>query len=90
MGHIVLVEDDAALAYAVSRLLAHDGYTVATFTDPLAAWDDLKSNLRPGLLLTDIRFPVSKPSGIALANHARARHRSLPVIYMTGTRNSQR
>jgi FixJ family two-component response regulator len=83
-GRIVIAEDDEALAYALGRLLEGAGHAVAVFTNANDAWDDLKADRRPGLLITDLVFPDAQVNGTALAAHARARHRHMPVIFITG------
>ncbi len=82
-GRVVVAEDDAGLAYAIGRMLEGAGYKVALFTNAVQAWDDLKAPRRPRLLLTDIKFPIQQPDGLALARHATVYHRHLPVIYIT-------
>jgi FixJ family two-component response regulator len=81
---VVVVEDDKILAYALGLLLSKAGYEVAVFTNANEAWDDLRKDQRPLLLITDVRFPAGQTNGLALAAHAGSRHRHLPVIFISG------
>ncbi len=89
-GRVVIAEDDAGLAFAYGRIVERLGYKVAVFNSTVTAWDDLKTDQRPSLLITDIVFPPDQPDGIALAAHAGVLHRHLPVIYVTGNPRSVR
>jgi DNA-binding NtrC family response regulator len=84
VGRVVIAEDDAGLAFAFGRIVERLGYEVAVFNNSVAAWDDLKTDQRLSLLITEIVFPPDQPNGIALAAHAGVLHRHLPVIYITG------
>ncbi len=83
-GRVVIVEDDTGLAYAFGRIVERLGHEVTVFTSTVGAWDDLKGERRPSLLITDIAFPGNQPNGVALAAHAGSLHPQLPVIYVTG------
>jgi Ner family transcriptional regulator len=83
-GRVVIVEDDTGLAYAFGRIVERLGHEVTVFTNAVEAWDDLKAERRPSLLITDIVFPGNQPDGVALAAHAGTLHPHLPVIYVTG------
>jgi FixJ family two-component response regulator len=83
-GRVIIAEDDEALAQALGRLLKTAGYPVSVFTNSNDAWDDLKTDGRPRLLITDLVFPSPQVNGMALAAHAGNRHRHIPVIFITG------
>ena len=78
---IYLVDDDEALRDSLVWLLESQGFKVAPFVsaeDFLRAW-------RPefnGCLLLDVRMPGM--SGLELHERLRARHCTLPVIFITG------
>ena len=81
-GRILIVDDDAALSYALARLLAVEGYEVAHAYDYRDALRILEDGSPVALLLTDLLIPVV--NGFALARMARMRHRDLKIVYMTG------
>jgi CheY-like chemotaxis protein len=81
---ILLVEDDPALAYALSRSLRDADHHVITALDGMAALKTLDTDARIDLLLTDIVLPARQPHGLALARMARQKRPGLPVIFMTG------
>jgi CheY-like chemotaxis protein len=84
MSTILLVEDDAALAYALSRSLREADHHVITALDGMAALKTLDTDTRIDVLLTDIVLPARQPHGLALARMARRKRPDLAVIYMTG------
>lgn len=53
---ILIVDDDPDMAHLASDLLKKEGYAVRSFTDPIAALDDVRSH-PPDLLLLDIVMP---------------------------------
>jgi len=65
VGRVVIAEDDAGLAFAFGRIVERLGYEVAVFNNSVAAWDDLKTDQRLSLLITEIVFPPDQPNGIA-------------------------
>jgi FixJ family two-component response regulator len=81
---IVLADDDEALVYSLTRLLEGAGYQVSAFSSSNLAWDSLRTEPRPALLIADVVFPPGQVHGIALAAHANMHHPRLPVIYLTG------
>ena len=81
--HILLVDDEAAVADIGARLLESLGYRVSTYTAPERALDALLAD--PGgvdLLFTDLTMPGM--TGTALAQHARRRRADLPIVIATG------
>jgi CheY-like chemotaxis protein len=90
VGRVVVVEDDPGLAHAIGQIAERAGYRVSIFTSSTQAWDDLKATRRPRLLITETNFPAHQPNGVALAAHARAYHRHLPVIFVTGNTEAAR
>jgi CheY-like chemotaxis protein len=81
---ILLVEDDAAFAYALSKSLRDADHHVITALDGMSALKTLDTDARVDLLLTDIVLPTRQPHGLALARMARQKRPGLAVIYMTG------
>lgn len=80
---VVLVDDDAAVLQATTRLLTRLGWKVESFTDPHAAADRLLPTApRVDLLLSDLSMPGM--SGLQLADLARRHRPALPIILATG------
>jgi DNA-binding NtrC family response regulator len=84
MATILLIEDDADLAYALSQSFTLAGHRVITALDGMSALDTLDTDVGIDLLLTDLIMPAGQPHGLALANMARQRRPDLAVILMTG------
>jgi DNA-binding NtrC family response regulator len=82
-GKVIVVEDDAAFCYAVSKALERAGYEVEPHVRSTEAWPFIGTTATVDLLLTDLTFPRGQPNGIALARNARLHHPRLAVIYMT-------
>jgi CheY-like chemotaxis protein len=79
---ILVVEDDDATRYALSRTLAANGYDVDQAQDHREALPLLEDGKPIVLLLIDLVMPGV--NGFALARMARLRHREIKVVYMTG------
>lgn len=79
---ILLVEDDDALRYAVSRDLAACEYKVAEAHDFRDALQTLEDGDALALLIVDLVLPGV--NGFALARMARLRHPNIKTIYTTG------
>lgn len=77
---VMVVEDDAALAEALSDILEINGYAVARADCAEAALAMLKQRL-PGLLLSDVQMPGL--DGHALLRGVKQSYPSLPVVLMT-------
>ncbi|RKG80446.1 response regulator [Corallococcus exercitus] len=55
---LLLVDDDAAIADALSELLVDEGYTVVTAANGAEALRYLRANVAPSLILLDLMMPV--------------------------------
>jgi CheY-like chemotaxis protein len=84
MARILLVEDDPAFAYTIARFLRADGHDVVAFDGPIEALEELESDRRIDLLVTDIRLAEGMPHGFSLGRMAKLRRADLPVIFITG------
>lgn len=82
---ILVVEDDDALRYTLSRELETAGYEVAEARDYREALDVLEKGRRISVLVVDVVLPGV--NGFALARMARMRQRSVRIIYLTGVEN---
>ena len=54
---VMIVDDDRAITSGLSELLESEGYTVVTATDGLEALEQLRSGLRPSVILLDLMMP---------------------------------
>jgi len=83
---IYVVDDDASVRRALSRLLKSAGFQVETF---MSAQEFLDSGQTegPGLLVLDVRLPGL--SGLALQKVLAASVSRLPIIFITAFDNDQ-
>ena len=81
--HILIVEDEAAIAELIAMTLAHSGWQVAQARDGYAADLAIAKQL-PDLIVLDWMLPGL--SGLALARkwRAQAQTRDIPIIMLTG------
>lgn len=78
---VYLVDDDAAVLKAVSRLLRFAGYTVQTFSSPVAFLDALDARAE-GCIILDVAMPGL--DGLQLQEELSAREIELPIVFLTG------
>lgn len=79
---VLLVENDSALAEALSRDLASHGYYVECFPDFRGALALIESDRKISVMVTSVRLPAGTPHGIALANMAAQKRPQLPVVFI--------
>ena len=77
---ILVVDDDAAVGWALQQALGQAGYTVTLAADAQAAQRQLKRQAAD-LVITDIRMPGM--SGLELLGLLRAEHPDMPVVVST-------
>ncbi|MFN3932129.1 MAG: response regulator transcription factor [Brevundimonas sp.] len=77
---VFVVEDDGLLREAVTLILTHAGYDVATTAVGRGA-KDLVARFRPHLVLLDIRLPDI--SGLTVLGGLRAAGHTIPIVMMT-------
>ena len=82
-GRILVVEDDAVQAEAVSLLLRHDGYTVETAATGAEALERAHGVPGPDLVLLDVQLPDL--SGTEIVRRIRAAS-GVPIIMLTARR----
>jgi PAS domain S-box-containing protein len=83
LGTILLVEDDAQVRAAVSKLLTTDGYTVVEVQTPRMALDVLAEHGRAvDLVLTDVVMPGM--DGKSMVERMRADQPDVKVLFMSG------
>ena len=79
---VFLVDDDAAVVKAVSRLLRAAGYTVAAFNSA----QEFMDNFQPastGCVVLDLSMPGI--TGLELQRWLTAHNSSLPILFLTGS-----
>jgi FixJ family two-component response regulator len=81
---IHIVDDDASLRTALSRLLKGAGFDVAAH-DSAASFLDAPLQERPGCILLDVNMPGL--GGLQLQEHLAAHHSPLPIVFLTGEGN---
>lgn len=78
---VVVADDDTALLEALQALLEDGGYdVVGTATDGQQALQVVEE-VRPDLLMVDLRMPLL--TGLAVASELHERHPGLPVILLS-------
>ena len=81
MAHILLAEDDEALASFLTKSLKRAGHRVTFARDGIEAYEKLFKN-NYDLLLTDLAMPGM--DGIDLVKKAREKLSNLKVMFITG------
>jgi FixJ family two-component response regulator len=76
-----IVDDDASLRSALSRLLGAAGYEVATY-DCADSFLQASPGERPGCILLDMNMPGL--TGLQLQAHLASRRSPLPIVFLTG------
>ena len=77
---IFVVDDDAAVARAIARLLRADGWRVTTFGSAEAFLADYAA--APGCLVLDVDLPGL--DGLGLQQRLRDAGETLPIVFLTG------
>jgi DNA-binding NtrC family response regulator len=80
-ARVVVVHDEPRFLEEVAADLRLAGCQVATFADPIAAWDALATAQLTEVLVTQIVFPPGKSNGVALARMARAKRKEIQVAF---------
>lgn len=86
-GPILVVDDDPAILATIADILALSGYPVVTTADGAEALR-LAAELRPALVLLDLRMPGI--DGWDVATTLRARGLAAPVLVMTAAQDARR
>ena len=82
-ARIVVVHDGANFVEELAERLRAEGHEVATFPDPIAAWDALEAAQSSEVLVTRVTFPPGRSNGMALALMARNKRREIKVVFLT-------
>jgi DNA-binding response OmpR family regulator len=86
-AHILVVEDDTALARLMEALLASAGHSVQTVGDGESALEVVRTH-RPALLLLDLTIP--KLNGWQVLEQLQATADPPPVVLFTGNHTASR
>jgi CheY-like chemotaxis protein len=87
LAPILVVDDDQTILVSVAELLELEGYAVATAGNGAEALE-LTRDLRPRLVLLDMRMPVL--DGWAYAREVRARDFTPRIVVMTAAQDARR
>lgn len=79
---LLLVDDETRSARVLAKMLREDGYEVELAFDGAAAIARLARLPVPDVLLTDFR--LAHADGVAVAEYARSRRSSIPILMLTG------
>jgi DNA-binding NtrC family response regulator len=80
MPHILIVDDEPSMTWALAEGLSEDGFTTDTFRSAEDAWVWLQSG-RSDLVISDLRLPGM--SGIEFARKLQRGRHAQPVILVT-------
>jgi two-component system, cell cycle sensor histidine kinase and response regulator CckA len=88
LGTILLVEDDEALSYAISRHLKSEGYTVIVTSGSMAALRELDNGaIDITIAVIDVSLQPGEPHGIALARMIALNSPAVAVLFVTGRKD---
>jgi DNA-binding response OmpR family regulator len=80
MPHILIVEDEPSMSWALAEGLSEDGFTIDTFRSAEEAWRWLRRG-KSDLVICDLRLPGI--SGLDLARKLKRGRSAQPVIIVT-------
>lgn len=83
MTVIHVVDDDAAVRKAISRLLRMAGYDVAVYGSAEQLLDQLPGQRGTGCILLDVVMPGL--DGLAAKKRLKTIGSSMPIVFMTGS-----
>lgn len=86
MPKILIVEDDAATAWALEQSLSDEGYAITSVDSAEQALLALKQQVFE-LVITDLRLP--RMDGLELVRRVQARKTKAPVIVVTAYGNEE-
>lgn len=87
MPYILIVDDDADFAGAVSSVLQSRGHETAVETDSEKTLDRIRQR-RPDAVVLDVMFPESDTAGFDVARAIRRAFGTLPVVLLTAVNNT--
>tara|TARA_Y100001001_G_scaffold45949_1_gene41127 strand:- start:19047 stop:19415 length:369 start_codon:yes stop_codon:yes gene_type:complete len=78
---IFVVDDSATMLMSLKSSLEMNGFKVSTAKDGLEALGQIKSGLKPDLMITDINMP--NMNGLELIKAVRPMLRFMPILALT-------
>ena len=78
---ILIVDDAALMRRRIEASLSANGHVTQTCADGLEAWNWLKANPRPALLITDIEMP--NMDGFTLLDRCRQERMTMPILVVS-------
>jgi len=78
---IFVVDDSATMLMSLKSSLEMNGFKVSTAKDGLEALGQIKSGLKPDLMITDINMP--NMNGLELIRSVRPLLRFMPILALT-------
>jgi CheY-like chemotaxis protein len=87
MAYVLIVDDDADFAEAVSTVLKSRGHETAAETDADKAVDRIRQR-RPDAVILDVMFPENDAAGFDVARAIRRNFGGLPVVLLTAANNT--
>jgi CheY-like chemotaxis protein len=78
---ILIVDDAALMRRRIEASLSAYGYTTHTCADGLEAWNWLKINPQPMLMITDVEMP--NMDGFTLIDRCRDRNLAFPILVVS-------
>ena len=82
---ILVVDDDIDIREALSEVLEDAGYRVAAAANGAEAWEYLRTQPLPSLILLDMLMPVMTGPELLTRLHASERLAGIPTIVMTAS-----
>jgi CheY-like chemotaxis protein len=79
--HILLLDDDPAVLYALKLLMEAIGYAVTDFLQPLEAINYIKNHDDCELFISDLRMPTM--NGLRVLEQAKKIRPNLPFVLMS-------
>jgi CheY-like chemotaxis protein len=83
---IFVVDDDIDLRETIGELLADEGYRTRLFQNGRRALDELRSGVRPSLILLDLMMPEMSGWQFREEQLRDESLRDIPVVVMTASR----
>ncbi len=87
MAYLLIVDDDADFASAVSTVLTNQGYEIGIETDSEKTLDRIRQR-RPDAIILDVMFPENDKAGFEVARSIRRAFGELPVLLLTAVNQS--
>ena len=82
MAYLLIVDDDADFAEALSTVLRSQGHETAIETDAAKTVDRIRQR-RPDVLILDVMFPENDTAGFEVARAVRRDFGKMPVLLLT-------